>query len=286
VRSADLGDGGDLVRGHAFALRLWFEALWHVTSQKSGGSAPGLQRVLGLGSYRTAWNLLHKLRRAMVRPGRERLQGTVEVDEIFIGGPRPGKRGRGAQGKVLVVVAAQQAEVGSKVRTDDWRGYSGLDRLGYQHQIIRSSAEVGENLLPLANRVASLLKKAASWSAPARLEMPDKASPSRCPPTATPPSWAGLATTRSIAAAGLSGPSRATSWSAPARLRRPDKAPPSRCPPTALPPSWAGLTTTRSPGRSGLGPFCQSWSRGEQAEPDEHQRKRDDEDEIEPCGSV
>ena len=64
------------------------------------------------GSYRTAWNLLHKLRRAMVCPGRERLQGIIEVDEIFIGGPRPGKRGRGAQGKVLVVVAAQQAAKG------------------------------------------------------------------------------------------------------------------------------------------------------------------------------
>ena len=123
----------------------------------------------------------------MVRPGRNRLQGVVEVDEIFIGGPRPGKRGRGAQGKVLVVVAAQQAakgigrirltrvvdasarslepaitaaiEVGSQVRTDDWRGYSGLDQLGYRRQIVRSSAEVGENLLPLTNRVASLLKR-------------------------------------------------------------------------------------------------------------------------------
>jgi hypothetical protein len=168
-------------------LRLWFEALWHETSQKSGAGALGLQRVLGLGSYHTAWNLLHKLRRAMVRPGRERLQGIIEVDEIFIGGPRPGKRGRGAQGKVLVVVAAQQAakgigrsrltrvadasarslepaitagiEVGSQVRTDDWWGYGGLDRLGYRRQIVRASAEVGENLLPLANRVASLSKR-------------------------------------------------------------------------------------------------------------------------------
>ena len=149
---------GTLFADTHLPLRLWFEALWHVTSQKSGASALGLQRVLGLGSYRTAWNLLHKLRRAMVRPGRDRLQGVVEVDEIFIGGPRPGKRGRGAQGKVLGVVAAQQAakgigrirltrvvdasarslepaitaaiEVGSQVRTDDWRGYSGLDRLG------------------------------------------------------------------------------------------------------------------------------------------------------------
>ena len=178
---------GTLFADTHLPLRLWFEALWHVTSQKSGASALGLQRVLGLGSYHTAWNLLHKLRRAMVRPGRERLQGIIEVDEIFIGGPRPGKRGRGAQGKVLVVVAAQQAakgigrirltrvadasarslepaitaaiEVGSQVRTDDWRGYGGLDRLGYRRQIVRTSAEVGENLLPLANRVASLLKR-------------------------------------------------------------------------------------------------------------------------------
>ena len=93
---------GTLFADTHLPLRLWFEALWHVTSQKSGASALGLQRVLGLGSYRTAWNLLHKLRRAMVRPGRERLQGIVEVDETFIGGPRPGKRGRGAQGKVPI----------------------------------------------------------------------------------------------------------------------------------------------------------------------------------------
>jgi transposase-like protein len=179
---------GTLFADTHLSLRLWFEALWHVTGQKGGTSALGLQRVLGLGSYRTAWNLLHKLRRAMVRPGRDRLHGVVEVDEIFIGGPRPGKRGRGAAGKVLVVVAAQQAatgigrirltrvadasasslepaiaaaiELGSQVRTDDWKGYSGLDRLGYRRHIARSSsAAVGENLLPLANRVASLLKR-------------------------------------------------------------------------------------------------------------------------------
>ena len=79
-----------------------------MTNQKQGVNALGLQRLLGLGSYRTAWTWLHKLRRAMVRPGRDRLPGTVEVDETFIGGPRPGKRGRGAEGKVLVLVAAQE----------------------------------------------------------------------------------------------------------------------------------------------------------------------------------
>lgn len=88
-------------------LRLWFEIIWHVVSQKSGVSALGLQREFGLGSYRIVWLWLHKLRRAMVRPGRDRLSGIIEVDEIFIGGPQPGKRGRGAAGKELVLIAAQ-----------------------------------------------------------------------------------------------------------------------------------------------------------------------------------
>lgn len=168
-------------------LRLWFEALWHVTNQKYGASALGMQRILGLGSYHTAWHWLHKLRRAMVRPGRDRLAGTVEVDETFIGGERPGKRGRGAAGKTLVVIAAQAAgtkigrirlarvvsasgnhleaavsqavEPGSLVRTDGWAGYNGLNDLGYEHEVIRSKPAVGENLLPLAHRVAALLKR-------------------------------------------------------------------------------------------------------------------------------
>jgi Transposase zinc-ribbon domain len=67
-------------------LRLWFRAMWSVTSQKQGASALGVQRVLGLGGYITAWSWLHKLRRAMVRPGRDRLNGEVEVDETYIGG--------------------------------------------------------------------------------------------------------------------------------------------------------------------------------------------------------
>jgi len=168
-------------------LRLWYEAMWYVTNQKSGVSALGLQRVLGLGSYHTAWNWLHKLRRAMVRPGRDRLTGVVEVDEIFIGGEKPGKRGRGAAGKALVVVAAQEdgkrigrirlrrvadaageslepavwemVEPGSTVRTDGWRGYNGLTELGYQHRVVQKHADLGENLLPLVNLIASLVKR-------------------------------------------------------------------------------------------------------------------------------
>ena len=191
-RCAQCGYDFTVTAGTLFAdthkpLRLWFEAIWYVTNQKSGASALGVQRVLGLGSYRTAWNWMHKLRRAMVRPGRDRLAGMVEVDETFIGGPRPGKRGRGAAGKTLVLIAAQangrkigrirlvripdasaaslelavrQAiEPGTHVHTDDWSGYNGLRSLGYDHEVIQPAVELGDNLLPRVNLVASLLKR-------------------------------------------------------------------------------------------------------------------------------
>lgn len=169
------------------SLRLWFRAIWYVTNQKNGVSALGLQRVLGLGSYRTAWEWLHKLRRAMVRPGRERLSGTIEVDETYVGGERPGQHGRGAFGKVLVVVGAEvkddhigrirlrrvadasaisletavkeMVELASLVRTDGWRGYGALKEKGYRHEVIRDEGNLGGNLLPRANRVVSLFKR-------------------------------------------------------------------------------------------------------------------------------
>lgn len=168
-------------------LRLWFRAMWHVTVQKNGASALGLQRVLGLGSYETAWRWLHKLRRAMVRPGRDRLRGVVEIDEAFIGGAHPGKRGRGASGKAMVVVMAQEdgkrigrirlrrvsdgtadslegaiceaIEPGSVVRTDGYVGYGRLSRRGYVHEIGRADAALGDSPLPLVNRVVALLKR-------------------------------------------------------------------------------------------------------------------------------
>ena len=99
---------GTIFQDTSKPLLLWFRAMWYVTNQKHGVSALGLQRALGLGSYRTAWTWLHKLRYAMVRPGRDRLSGIVEVDETYIGGQKPGKRGRGAAGKTLVLVAAQE----------------------------------------------------------------------------------------------------------------------------------------------------------------------------------
>lgn len=169
------------------SLHDWFNAIWWVTSQKTGVSALGLQRMLGLGSYRTAWMLLHKIRSAMVRPGRELLAGEIEVDETFVGGPKPGKRGRGAAGKQLVIIAAERdgARIGrirmrripdasahaletfvkghiqlkSKIVTDGWKGYLGLPKIGYSHCSIPGESVGEEELLPRVHRVASLFKR-------------------------------------------------------------------------------------------------------------------------------
>lgn len=178
---------GTLFHGTHKPLRLWFHAIWYVVNQKNGVSALGLQKALGLGSYHTAWEWLHKLRRAMVRPGRDRLSGTVEVDETLVGGVRPGKRGRGAEGKSLVFIAAEDAgegigrirlvkienasgaalleairqtiEPGSTVRSDGWDGYNSLSSHGYVHEpVLHVNAEAGD-ATPRAHRVAALLKR-------------------------------------------------------------------------------------------------------------------------------
>ena len=147
----------------------------------------GLQKSLGMSNYRTALTWMHKLRHAMVRPGRDRISGIIEVDETYIGGKKAGKRGRGAEGKVLIVIGAQidgnhigrirlkrvsnasgknlerviqqTIELGSVVRTDGWDGYSQLGSIGYVHEIVRKEVSVGKNLLPKCNMVASLLKR-------------------------------------------------------------------------------------------------------------------------------
>lgn len=178
---------GTIFQDTSKPLQLWFRAMWYVTNQKQGVSALGLQRMLGLGSYRTAWSWLHKLRCAMVRPGRDRLSGIIEVDEAYIGGPEPGKRGRGATGKALVFISAQRngkrigrirlkhvsdasakslnnavkssIEPNATVCTDGWKGYNQLSKLGYDHNVIRKTSDVGKNLLPSANIVISLLKR-------------------------------------------------------------------------------------------------------------------------------
>lgn len=170
-------------------LTLWFRAAWWVTSQKNGASAMGLQRVLGLRSYKTAWTWLHKLRRAMVRPGRDRLTGRVEVDETYLGGLEEGVRGRQTEAKALIVVAAQEdgpgigrirmrrigdasaaslvpfvqdsVEPGSVVHTDGWLGYEPLQGKGYDHQVtfLKGHKKTPSELMPRVHRVVSLLKR-------------------------------------------------------------------------------------------------------------------------------
>jgi len=177
---------GTIFQDSHLPLTTWFRAMWQVTSQKNGVSALGLQRVLGLGSYKTAWAMLHKLRRAMVRPGRDRLRGVVEVDETYWGGEEEGAVGRLTEEKVLIMVAAeedgkgigrirlrrvpdltrttlhgfiaQSIDLGSTVRTDGLNAY--LEMKGYVHdrQVQRRQPE-GEHLLPRVHRVVSLLKR-------------------------------------------------------------------------------------------------------------------------------
>ena len=175
-------------------LTVWFTACWMFASDKGGISALSLQRALEIGSYQTAWAMLHRLRSVLVRPGRERLTGTVEVDETFIGGAEPGLPGGRARGKkVLTAIAVEinepkglgrcrmapladasakslhafvtdHVEPGSTVITDAWQGYRGLDTLGYVHdrRSQRAARAAGEDpgaLLPAVHRVASLIKR-------------------------------------------------------------------------------------------------------------------------------
>jgi transposase-like protein len=171
-------------------LTLWFRAIWYVTSQKSGASATNLQQILGLRSYQTAWTWLHKLRRAMIRPGREKLTGIVEVDETYVGGADP-KDGTWLEQKAVVVIAAEEngagigrirmatvprrtrkhlhrfvqemIEADSIVHTDGFDAYKGIEAFGYKHkQTVLSrqkNKDAASKLLPRVHRVASLLKR-------------------------------------------------------------------------------------------------------------------------------
>ena len=163
-------------------IHIWFKAIWWIVTQKNGASALGIKRIMGFGSYKTAWTWLHKLRRAMIRPNRDNLSGLVEVDETIYGGEKSGKRGRGAENKVLIGIAvedklgkkigrirlgilsdASQKSLtgfikdkiveGSVIRTDDWAGYNEIESQGYKRKIIN------KHELKLAHLVASLLKR-------------------------------------------------------------------------------------------------------------------------------
>ncbi len=176
-------------------LATWFQTIWLVTNQKHGTSALDLQRAVGM-SYETAWTVLHKLRRAMVREGRESLAGTVEVDETYVGGVVPGRGGRGALGKAIVGIAVERLGAGAKskrvalgrvrlqripdvqmpaltefvldscdldavISTDHWPGYNGLGAAGFTHvkTSISSSGDPAHIAMPCVHRVASLLKR-------------------------------------------------------------------------------------------------------------------------------
>ena len=186
---AHIVDGRHGVSGHTQAVAdvVPGDVVRH--QPEEGVSALGLQRVLGLGSYETAWTWLHKLRRAMVRPGRDCLAGAIEVDETYVGGPEEGKRGRQTETKAIVAVAAEKSGrgigrirlrrvkdlsadsllpfvqgavvPGSVVHTDGWSGYSGLAAAGYQHQVtvISDGRDPAHEVMPRVHTVASLLKR-------------------------------------------------------------------------------------------------------------------------------
>jgi transposase-like protein/ribosomal protein L37AE/L43A len=184
---------GTLFAGTRTPLGQWFSAIWQLIAQKQGMSALGLQRAMGLGSYETAWAHLHKLRRAMVRPGRDLLSGTVEVDEGYVGGREVGMAGRQTADKSVVLVAVEVREgrkrevagrirlsrveqatkdsleqfifeavdQGSLVRTDGWNAYQGLPEIGFHHLPINvsRSGEPASRSMPHVHRTLALLKR-------------------------------------------------------------------------------------------------------------------------------
>lgn len=169
-------------------LRTWLYALWFMVSQKSGISALGLGREIGIERQKTTWKLLALIRKSMTQVGKDKLAGTVEIDEVFVGGVHKGKTGRGALGKELVLVAVEDkgkkgygrirmqiiqdatsatlleaiqtmVEVGSSIRTDEFRSYDMLTKHNYKHIKVPKNSAIGEDPTPLVHRIASLLKR-------------------------------------------------------------------------------------------------------------------------------
>ena len=199
IMCSGCGHRGSVTAGTIFdktrtPLTVWFTACWLFATGKDGISAQSLKRTLEIGSYQTAWAMLHRLRTVLVRPARERLSGVVEVDETYIGGEEPGLRGGRARGKKSLVVVAvelkrprgygrcrmavipdasgstlgafvtENVEPGTTVVTDAWQGYAGLGELGYVHdrrsqRAARARGEDPGELLPGVHRLASLIKR-------------------------------------------------------------------------------------------------------------------------------
>jgi len=179
---------GTLFHKSRVPLLLLFRVLWAIVAQKNGISASGVQRILGLKKYSTVWTWLHKFRRLMVLPNREKLSGTIEVDETLVGGKKSGKRGRGAEGKILVIIAIEKhgnktgrvrlstipdaskasinpfiksnIEKGSVIITDGWKGYNDLSKMKYVREVEDKKLKLDDELiLPKVHKIASLLKR-------------------------------------------------------------------------------------------------------------------------------
>ena len=169
-------------------ITYWFKAMWWFTTRKSGVNAVNLKDLLGFGSYETTWAWLQKLRRCTIRQGREKLSGDVEVDEFYIGGQKPGKRGRGSNGKTIVVAAVERkekktgrirlkvipdcssdsliafiennVEPGSTISTDGWKSYQPLpSQLYFHNPVVQAKAKDKDSVLSGVHLVASLVKR-------------------------------------------------------------------------------------------------------------------------------
>jgi len=172
-------------------LTVWFAACWLFASEKDGISALSLKRQLEIGSYQTAWAMLHRIRSVLIRPGRGRLGGAVEVDETTFGGEEPGLAGGRAQGekKMLVGVAVERTEPkgfgrcrmtplpdasasslrafltanvepGAKVITDGWQPYRPATEGLYVHERLPGAQRArAHELLPGVHKVSSLAKR-------------------------------------------------------------------------------------------------------------------------------
>lgn len=192
---------GTIFHGTKKPLTIWFKALWWFSTRKSGVNAVELQDLLGLGSYRTAWCWLQKLRTCTIFSDRKLLSGEVEADEFYLGGECSGKRGRGAEHKCKVAIAVERrgrklgrarlqviencssaqllpfvknnVAPNSQVKTDGWKGYNGLGKEGFtHHRVLSSQAEDKESVLPGVHLVISLVNRVILGTFQGRFDAP------------------------------------------------------------------------------------------------------------------
>lgn len=135
---------GTILHRTRVPLHLWFSAAYLVTTHTPGFSAVQLQRQLGLNRYETAWTMLQKLRRAMIRPERDHISGIVEVDETYVGGVEEQRRGgRQRDSNKSIVIAAVEVRVAAPAASGSpWRG----SLRGITGSICRAVGGAGEHV--------------------------------------------------------------------------------------------------------------------------------------------